>query len=216
MGRQNARELHAIALTERILRSLKFPEDRITPLVEFDYVLRECSTSSVKVEMIDRKLYGQAIIRYSGLALWQDPENFYKEVIPHEIAHIMDSLTQFKKGMEPEGGHGLAWAEWVSRIDSSLLAGPAPTGQYDFRAVALQKGGIATKCECEGLEGIKVVSSNQRSRKKLSEGQDFCKYCDSAWVAISLRDLPDDLLIQVKYIQEAISLSFTADSGKDE
>ena len=137
------REAEIVREVDRLLLLKLFPSQRIWVDVRFDYGMADHSASKVTLLEINGDQHGIAEIRFQGLFIWQDFATFFKEVIPHEIAHVLLEVRCAERGMSVEQAHGDEWVDQVLDLNPDAEPAAKVKGEFDERPIKLQKGGIA-------------------------------------------------------------------------
>lgn len=187
------REAEIVREVDRILRLRLFPCKRVWVDVRFDYGMADHSASKVTLLEINGEQHGIAEIRFQGLFIWQDFDTFFKEVIPHEIAHVLLELRCAERGVSVEKGHGDEWVDLVLDLNPDAEPAAKVKGDFDERPIKLQKGGIACECDCDDLSAFVVVANTPTSIMKLKNEELICQGCQSAYRRISKEQLPSEI-----------------------
>lgn len=201
----NSLEEHCIVLVNRYLERLKYPSKRLPIEVVFDYSLNVFARHKIRYsEPVVLPLKGFVELRFSSVCLFQSPTTFYRECIPHELAHIFQELEARKKGLSDIPPHGYEWQTWLSRL--STEASPSSSGPdvFDMRAVTIHKGGVPCACQCGDLAGFHAVPNSQRTLAKLDNGEITCESCQTALNLVSLDSIPQNINKELSFIRDMI------------
>ena len=195
------REAEIVREVDRLLLLKLFPSQRIWVDVRFDYGMADHSASKVTLLEINGDQHGIAEIRFQGLFIWQDFATFFKEVIPHEIAHVLLEVRCAERGMSVEQAHGDEWVDQVLDLNPDAEPAAKVKGEFDERPIKLQKGGIACECDCDDLSAYVVLANTPTTLMKLKNEDLSCKECHSAYRRISKEQLPAELVAALTFYE---------------
>lgn len=202
---QYAREGEIVREVDRILRLRLFPCERVWVDVRFDYGMAEHSASKVTLMQINGEVHGTAEIRFQGLFVWQDFNTFFHEVIPHELAHVLMEVRSAERGTTPEKGHSDEWIDLVLDINADAEPAAKVKGEFDDRAIKLNKGGIACECDCDDLSAFVVVANTPSSAMKLRNEELSCTECHSAYRRVQ-GELPAEIASSLKFYESVMAM----------
>ncbi|HDS1721533.1 hypothetical protein NPS53_08490 [Pseudomonas putida] len=198
---QIIREAEIVREVDRLLRLRLFPSQRVWVDVRFDYGMADHSASKVTLLEINGEQHGIAEIRFQGLFIFQDFSTFFKEVIPHEIAHVLLELRCAERGESVDKIHGDEWVELVLDLNPDAEPAAKVKGEFDERPIKLQKGGIACECDCDDLSAFVVQSNTPTTLMKLKNEDLSCTGCQSAYRRVSKEQLPAELLAALTFYE---------------
>lgn len=193
------REAEIVREVDRILRLRLFPWQRVWVDVRFDYGMADHSASKLTLLEINGEQHGIAEIRFQGLFIWQDFATFFKEVIPHEIAHVLLELRCAERGVTLEKAHGDEWVDLVLDLHPDAEPAAKVKGEFDERPIKLHKGGIPCECDCDDLTAFVVMANTPTTVMKLKNEDVCCQGCHSAYRRISKEKLPPELIAALTF-----------------
>lgn len=197
---QTARECQIVKEVDRLLRLHRFPSDRVWVDVRFDYGLSEHSSSKSELLTVNGELHGIVELRFHALFVWQDFPTFMEEVVPHELAHAFRAVACGGAG-SPEKQHDEAWYEQVLELSPNIEPTAKVKGNFDDRAVRLQKGGIACLCECGGEEAFAVFPNTPSSLNKLQNEELTCTRCLAPYARIKRPEWPEEINQAIEFYE---------------
>lgn len=186
---------------ESLLQGAKFPLDRIWVDLRFDWLMLEHSASAYELYRVAGEVHGVVRITFNGLFLMQDMEAMASEVVPHELAHVLQAVAAKERDEVVAKPHDEAWMEFFYGLAPDQDAAAKVKGSFDTRAIRLAKGGIAALCECGGDEAWDVFSSNPASQSKLKNGEQECKLCGCAYVIQDSGALPESIRNEIRVLE---------------
>jgi predicted SprT family Zn-dependent metalloprotease len=194
-------EDRVVDLVTGYLVRAKWPFKRIPVKISFEIRAGTPSDNEVKLKFEEAgEVTGMVKLSYNSLYLIQFPSEFLNDVVPHEVAHILDQANAFKQGREIQSPHGDSWKTWLATIDHRATPKASGPGDiFDDRAIRLQNGGIPARCACAGSAGFHVISS--RSVHKLRSGRDFCSICARVKEAVPHSETPADVQFTLDYLR---------------
>jgi predicted SprT family Zn-dependent metalloprotease len=199
---QYAREVQLAKEVSRLLKSQKFPDNRIWVDLRFDYSMPDHSASSVELINISGEVHGVAVLRFQGLFLYQDFKAMFEEVVPHEVAHILQEIKAKENNTVISKPHEQDWQDMVEDLSPEATPSAKVKGQFDDRAIKLLKGGIATTCECGDDEAFAVFADTPGVSAKLHEEELTCTTCKFAYVRTNDRSKwPEKVLRDMKFLE---------------
>lgn len=182
---QFPREVYAAREVSRLFELVNFPSKDVWVDLRFDYTLADHSSSSLDVILVCGEPHGIVKLCLHGLFLVQDFEAMIREVIPHEIAHVLDGVQARREGREVQKPHGEPWIaifERLTRGDIDVEPLPKVKGNFDDRAVRLAKNGILVQCECGDEESYQVFPGTTTNVAKLQAEELKCTACKFPYV----------------------------------
>ena len=171
------REMFAVREVNRLLKTIKFPGQRIWMDVRFDYTLAEPTASSVDVMPISGEAHGQVALRIQGLFLTQDFKAMIEEALPHELAHIAHEIDARINNFKVQRPHDTAWQDFLLKMAPDATPGAKIQGDFDDRAIRLNRGGVGVICECGGDEAFSVIADSSANLAKLRNEELTCSTC---------------------------------------
>lgn len=195
-------ELQVCHEVARTLQSSAFPAKRIKVSIRFDPVLRSFSKHKPDLTMNGKRPEGTVELLYNSLFLMQDPVNFFNEVVPHELAHVLNGVSAYKSGLEvPEHGH--EWQDWLAKISSTASPSPSlPDTDFDDRAIILHSGGVLGVCACENDDRFHAYRNTGRKVGDLRKGDIECSRCGASVQLTELSEMPQKIRADLEYIQQ--------------
>lgn len=130
-----AREVQLAKEISRLLKAQKFPDDRIWVDLRFDYSMTDHSSSSVELINISGEVHGIAVLRFQGLFLYQDFASMFEEVVPHELAHILQAIQAKESGQEITKPHEEDWQDLVAELAPNATPLAKVKGLFDDREI---------------------------------------------------------------------------------
>lgn len=191
---QAARQAEIVKEIDRMLKLMSFPYERVWVDVRFDYQISEHSMSKIKLMQINGEHHGVVEIKLQSLFIWQDFEAFFNEVIPHEIAHVIQDLRRAQSGLEASKGHDEEWMDLVLEMNPDVEPAAKVKGEFDDRPVKLHKGGIGCVCDCGDLESFAAFSNTNTTIMKLKNEDLTCQFCGSAYTRVSQDQWPEEIV----------------------
>lgn len=194
-------ELHAALLVEEILQRRSFPFKRISVEVTFSPTITTFAKHKNSIEMNGKRAEGKVTLIYNSLFLMQDPMSFFEQAVPHEVAHVLNELTAFAKGMEVQE-HGLEWQDILGEISATAMpAASLPDCEFDVRPITLQAGGVLAECQCEGDERFHAYRNTGAKVGALRQGVEECPQCGSLLQITDINAMSVGLRADLEFIQ---------------
>ncbi len=182
---QYPREIYAAREVSRLLQKVGFPGGDVWLDLRFDYALSEHSSSKLDVMLVRGEPHGTVDLCLHGLFLAQDFPAMVREVIPHELAHILDGLSARSNETEVQKPHGESWERIFERLtdgDPDIEPLPKVRANFDGRAVRLSKNGILAQCECGDDDSFEVFPRTNANTAKLQGEELKCSTCKYPYV----------------------------------
>jgi hypothetical protein len=101
--------------------------------------------------------------------------------------------------------HGYEWSCWLHKLSPDVRPTSYGPESFDDRSSMLYSGGIPSMCECGGTEGFKVLSKTRKSLSKVKDNEMLCDNCCEPFRMISVEDIPQRILDELKFIRAKIS-----------
>lgn len=196
-----AREVQLAKEVSRLLKMQKFPDDRIWVDLRFDYSMTDHSASSLELIKISGEVHGIAVLRFQGMFLYQDFDSMFNEVVPHELAHVLQGIQAKESGQEIEKPHEVEWQDLVSELSPDATPLAKVKGLFDDRAIKLLKGNIGTVCECGGEEAFAVFADSPTVSIKLKNEELTCSTCKFPYVRTDRSTWPEKILDEMKFLE---------------
>ncbi|KZN20773.1 MULTISPECIES: hypothetical protein [Pseudomonas] len=196
-----AREVQLAKEISRLLKAQKFPDDRIWVDLRFDYSMTDHSSSSVELINISGEVHGIAVLRFQGLFLYQDFASMFEEVVPHELAHILQAIQAKESGQEITKPHEEDWQDLVAELAPNATPLAKVKGLFDDRAIKLLKGNIGTVCECGGEEAFAVYADTPTVSIKLKNEELTCTTCKFPYVRTDRSAWPEKIVGEIKFLE---------------
>lgn len=188
-------EHEVVRVARSYLEKMQWPFARLPIRITFG-VRTLPSQSAVNAEVIDGRLQGKATIFFNYVYLLQQEGLFIKDVVPHEIAHLLANAGAIRDGKRIKD-HGNEWQRWlVSLTVEAIPKASGPGNIFDDRAIRLFSGGIPVKCACPSGTGFNVLPVT--AENKLHEM--ICDKCETAYVKTGRDDMPSDVAMTYEYI----------------
>jgi predicted SprT family Zn-dependent metalloprotease len=203
---QMPREAEVVREVDRILRMRLFPAERVWVDVRFDYGMSDHSSSKVTLMQINGQVHGTAEVRFQGLFLWQDFPAVFNEVVPHELAHVLMEVRSAERGTDNEKGHSDEWLELVLDINPDAEPSAKVRGEFDDRAIKLQKGGIGCECDCDDLSAFVVLSNTPATVMKLKNEDLSCNQCHSTYRRLTKEHWPAEICSALTFYEKVMEV----------
>lgn len=198
------REHHIMVLLDEMLSNARFPLTRIRLSVEFSPILSDFAAHKLNIELVNGKPHGGVRLAYNSLFLMQDPLTFYRDIVPHQVAHVLTDIVAIKQGVKVLE-HGPEWQDWLALLSvSATPASSFPDAGFDDRAIKLHRGGVLCRCACQGVEAYKVVSNTGPQIAKLKQGDTRCKVCKEAYMIRDVSETPPKIKQEIEFIRDEI------------
>lgn len=201
-----AREIHAAKEVSRLLQKVGFPGENVWIDLRFDYSLSDHSSSNLDVMVIRGEPHGIVKLNLQALFLMQDFEVMIKEVIPHELAHVLHGVKAKVDGVEILKPHDDTWSEifidLVGGFDQDVEPLAKVRGEFDDRAVRLSKSGILVECECGDDESIDVIADTPGNSAKLRNEELKCTTCKFPYVRFQGDSIPQRIAADLKFLEK--------------
>lgn len=201
---QFPREVYAAREVSRLLQLVNFPGKDVWVDLRFDYALSDHSASSLEVILVRGEPHGIVKLSLHGLFLVQDFEAMIREVIPHEVAHVLDGVQARREDREVQKPHGEPWIEIFERLtrgDIDVEPLPKVKGNFDDRAVRLAKNGILVQCECGDDDSFQVVPGTNSNIAKLQSEELKCTDCKFPYVRF-VGDVPECITKTKQFLEK--------------
>lgn len=188
---------------ESLLESEKFPVDRIWLDLRFDWLMLDHSSSAYELYRVANEVHGVVRINFNGLFLMQDMEAMAAEVVPHELAHVLQAVEAKERDEVISKPHDDTWMEYFYRLapDEDAAAKVKGSGLFDTRAIRLVKGGILAQCECGTDQSWEVFSSTPASQIKLKNGDHECSHCGCPFVIQDSGEMPESIRNEIRILE---------------
>lgn len=201
-----AREIHAAKEVSRLLQKVGFPGEDVWIDLRFDYSLSDHSSSNLDVMLIRGQPHGIVKLNLQALYLMQDFEVMIKEVIPHELAHVLHGVKAKVDGVEIQKPHDETWSDifidLVGGFDHDIEPLAKVRGEFDDRAVRLSKSGILVECECGDDESIDVIADTPGNSAKLRNEELKCTTCKFPYVRFQGDSIPQRIAADLKFLEK--------------
>lgn len=198
------RERHVMLLVEEMISIARFPLTRIRLSVEFSAILSDFASHKLNVELRNGRPHGNVSVTYNTLFLMQDPVTFFREVVPHQIAHVLNDVSALRTDQKVLE-HGLEWQEWLAVIaETATPSTTYPDAGFDDRAIKLHKGGVLCRCACQGDIAFNVVPNTGPQLSRLKQGSRKCKRCDDVFLICDLSETPPAIKQSLEFIRDDV------------
>lgn len=198
------REHEVVRLVGEYLHRANFPLYRIAVTVGFTVGVTAFSNHKLHLELEKGAPTGKVELIYNTLFLMQRPAEFFKDVVPHEVAHVLANVSAFKQGKEIKE-HGLEWVEWVTRLaPESVPSKHGPGEVFDARAVLLDQGGIPViVADCKESCRFNVIPQRKGVELALRNGELTCSSeCKKSYRVGNYQDAPAEVLRDLEFIRD--------------
>jgi predicted SprT family Zn-dependent metalloprotease len=196
-----AREVQLAKEVSRLLKMQKFPDDRIWVDLRFDYSMPDHSASSLELIKISGEVHGVAVIRFQGLFLYQDFASMFEEVVPHELAHVLQAIQAKELDQEILKPHEEDWQDLVGELAPNATPIAKVKGLFDDRPIKLLKGNIGTICECGDDDAFAVFADTPTVSIKLKNEELNCTSCKFPYVRADRPQWPEKVLREMKFLE---------------
>lgn len=196
-----AREVQLAKEVSRLLKLQKFPDDRIWVDLRFDYSMPDHSASALELIKISGEVHGIAVIRFQGLFLYQDFTSMFEEVVPHELAHVLQAIQAKENGQEISKPHEEEWQDIVAKLAPDSTPSAKVKGLFDDRPIKLLKGQTATACECGDDDAFAVFADTPAVSSKLGNEELTCTSCKFPYARIERSQWPEKILREMKFLE---------------
>lgn len=196
------REIHAAKEVSRLLQKVDFPGHNVWVDLRFDYSLIEHSSSNVDVILIRGEPHGIVKINLQALYLMQDFTSMIEEVIPHEVAHVLHGVQAKIEGYTIDKVHDDVWQNYVFRLQPDAEPMAKVKGEFDGRAVRLNKGGILIQCECGEDESFDVIADTAGNSAKLRAEEHKCGTCKFPYQRVDQALMPDGIKSDLVFLEK--------------
>lgn len=119
----------------------------------------------------------QWCLRFNPKLLLENPTPFVREVVPHEVCHLL-AYVNFGYKIRPHG------AEWQSLMRDLFNLEPKTTHDFEVERSARQR--FPYLCDCEGR--VHQIGSIRHQRVKRNEAQYICRTCKAPLTSASERE----------------------------
>jgi SprT protein len=113
--------------------------------------------------------YGKKLLRFNRKLLVDNPEHFFKDTIPHEVAHIVDIHFNYKQGWS---AHGRSWQKVMIEV---FRIPPKRCHNLDTSKVKRKTKQFIYLCGCPGRKH--PCGQIRHNKIKKNAAQYKCKYC---------------------------------------
>ena len=207
-----ALETLAVSQVHRALIAQRFPLDRVSFFVNIDYKMSDFAKHKHDVRLQSNGVRGEVSLSINGSFLHQNPKVFLNDCIPHQLAHMLNELECVKGAAQPDKTHGCDWQRWLLKLNDKASIQTSFDAEFDTRAIAIFKGGIAVACDCKGMTGFRALSNSGLNRNRLREKYFSCEGCNAHFNMVDHAAYPDQLGNQINFIREIVKLQ--CGSGK--
>jgi predicted SprT family Zn-dependent metalloprotease len=196
---QTDRQAEIVKEIDRMLRLMSFPYERVWVDVRFDYTMTDHSASKMKLLSINGEHHGVVEIRLQPLFIWQDFETFFNEVIPHELAHVIQELRAALEGRDSPKGHDDEWMDLVMEMNPDIEPSAKVKGWFDDRPIKLHKGAIPCACDCDDMDAFAVFANTNATVVKLKNDELSCQFCLSPYRRIGNELWPAEIIKAMEF-----------------
>ncbi|MEQ9223902.1 MAG: hypothetical protein RJQ08_10805 [Salinisphaeraceae bacterium] len=193
-------EIEAADYTRTLLGYQNWPFERMTISLSFMMRARSPSSSNTrKLKLSNGSPNGEVQLWFNHLFLMQRPGVFLKEVVPHELAHVMTEASAMKQGRKPDALHGQDYNHMHRALVShEPKSHGALLDLFDNRAIMLADKHKPGRCDCKGYKGFHVLSPSQQNR--VEHEKEICSECESPVRFATDKALPPDVSRDLDYI----------------
>lgn len=197
---------HSINLTYRYLQGIEgLTSTQVSVDIGFEWGISRFATHKCLVDIESEVVKAvEVTLTYNAYLLWQCPQSFLSECIPHQIAHVAMDFKDALSGYTSKE-HGYEWREQFSIFAPGRPPLPGGPKSFDDRAQRLFRGGLPAQCACSDYFGFHVIPCTQSSIEKLTEHELICRGCKNVIKQIPMTNIPPKVYRDLALIREMVS-----------